>query len=103
MTQAAITNLELIQPLANHHPSQIDKLAFTQMTPPHPVMTQKLSQSDQHSMQNTPNVPNKQPVPDFNSMHAGPITPLPDAAQPTLQEPMAANEAFGGGSYGSMW
>lgn len=95
--------VKVSQPLAGHHPSQADNLAFTPMTPPHPVMTNNLSQTHQYSMQNAPNVPARQPIPDFNSMHAGPVTPLPGAAHPTFQEPMAANEAFGGGSFGSAW
>lgn len=95
--------VKVSQPLAGHHPSQADNLGFTQMTPPPPVMTNNLSQTHQYSMQNAPNVPSRQPIPDFNSMHAGPVTPLPGAAHPTFQEPMAANEAFGGGSFGSAW
>lgn len=95
--------VKVSQPLAGHHPSQADHLGFTPMIPPNPVMTNNLSQTHQYSMQNAPNVPARQPIPDFNPMHAGPVTPLPGAAHPTFQEPMAANEAFGGGSFGSAW
>ena len=41
------------------------------------------------------------PSPDFNAMYQHNNTPLPDAATPGLQVPMAANEGFMGG--GSSW
>lgn len=97
------TRIKVSQPLAGHQPSQADHLGFTTMTPPPmqqppaPVMTNNLSQTHQYS------IPDRQPIPEFNSMHAGPVNPLPGAAHPTFQEPMAANEAFGNGSFGSTW
>lgn len=97
------TKVKVSQPLAGHQPSQADHLGFTQMgqptpmIPPTPVMTNNKSQTNQYS------IPARQPIPDFNEMHSGPVTPLPGAAHPTFQEPMAANEAFGSGSFGSAW
>jgi len=101
--QESQTKVKVSQPLAGHQPSQADHLGFTQMSqtapmiPPTPVMTNNKSQTNQYS------IPARQPIPDFNEMHAGPVTPLPGAAHPTFQEPMAANEAFGSGSFGSAW
>lgn len=102
------SKVKITQPLAGHQPSRADKMGFTpmqqqqqmqvpqipiQQIPPHPSMTNSKNQ-----------IPSVQPIPDFNQMHAGPITPLVNAAQATLTEPMAANEAFGGsGSFGSAW
>lgn len=100
------TKVTVSQPLAGHQPSQADRLGFNgiQMTMPiqqipgNPVMTNNKSTSNEYQMQQ---IPARQPIPDFNSMHAGPITTLPGAAHPTFQEPMAANEAFG--SFGTAW
>jgi len=99
-------NVKVSQPLARHQPSQADQMGFetqqpmyaqTQQIPHTPLMTNNKSQTNQYSM------PARQPVPDFNQMHAGPVTPLPGAAHPTFTEPMAANEAFGGFGGGSAW
>jgi len=38
----------------------------------------------------------KQQYPDFNKMYQTTTTPLQDAAQPNINEPMAANDGFGG-------
>ena len=96
--------VKVSQPLASHQPSQGDRLGFTGMTgtipliPSNPVMTNNKSTTNEYQMQQ---IPPRQPIPDFNQMHSGPVTPLPGAAHPTFQEPMAANEAFG--SFGSAW
>lgn len=104
--------VKVTQPLARHYPSQADRLGFTtmqqqqqqahpqvqQIQPPAPAMTNNKAQTNQYSM------PSTQPIPDFNQMHSGPITPMVNAASPMIAEPMAANEAFGGsGSFGSAW
>lgn len=96
--------VKVSQPLASHQPSQADRLGFTGMTgsmpliPSNPVMTNNKSTTNEYQMQQ---IPPRQPIPDFNQMHSGPVTPLPGAAHPTFQEPMAANEAFG--SFGAAW
>jgi len=101
--QEVQTKVKVTQPLAGHQPSQSDHLGFnnmqqaTQRIPPTPVMTNNKSQTNEYS------IPSRQPIPNFNEMHAGPVNPLPGAAHPTFQEPMAANEAFGSGSFGSAW
>jgi hypothetical protein len=47
------------------------------------------------------------PVQNFNSMYAGPVNPLVNAATPgmddSFMEPMAANSVLGGGCWGSSW
>lgn len=108
-TETTTTKVKISQPLAGHQPSQADQLGFSNQNPAYsqmhqmnqipstPLMTNNKSQTNQYSM------PARQPIPDFNQMHAGPVTPLPGAAHPTFTEPMAANEAFGGFGGGSAW
>jgi len=111
------TKVKVTQPLSRHQPSQADRMGFgtmqqyqqqsqqqgagqpqiQQLPPPAPVMTNNKAQTNQYAM------PSTQPIPDFNQMHSGPTTPLVNAATPMITEPMAANEAFGGGSFGSAW
>ena len=69
----------------------------TQM--PAPIMTSNKSVTNEYSMNNRPS---KQQYPDYNSMHQGPETPLPNSMHPGYNEPVAAN-AFGGGGFGSAW
>lgn len=70
------------------------------MMPPAPVMTSNKAGTNEYSLNNV-NMPNKQQYPDYNSMHQGPTTPLPNSMHPGYNEPVAAN-AFGG-SFGSAW
>ena len=55
--------------------------------PPQSQMTNMKSQTNEYSIPQSP---------DFNSMYAGPETPLVNA-----MEPMAANDFLGGGGFGS--
>lgn len=70
------------------------------MMPPAPVMTNQKAGTNEYSLNNM-NMPSKQQYPDYNSMHQGPTTPLPNSMHPGYNEPVAAN-AFGG-SFGSAW
>ena len=100
------SKVKITQPLAGHQPSRADKMGFTTMQQQPPLPQQiPIQQIPPHpKMTNNTNMPSIQPIPNFNEMHAGPNTPLVNAAHPTLTEPMAANEAFGGsGSFGSAW
>lgn len=96
--------VKVTQPLAGHQPSQADHMRFTGMNMPinqipgNPVMTNNKSMTNEFQMMQAPT---RQPIPDFNPMHAGPAMSLPGAATPGMQEPMAANEAFG--SFGTAW
>lgn len=96
--------VKVSQPLAGHQPSQADRMGFTGMNIPtqqisaNPIMTNNKSTTNESQM---PQVPSRQPIPDFNPMHTGPEMSLPGAAAPGVQEPMAANEAFG--SFGTAW
>jgi len=66
------------------------------MPPPQSQMTNMKSQSNEYAVPKSP---------DFNNMYAGPETPLVGAANPggmmESMEPMAANDYFGGGGFGS--
>ena len=80
--------LTVRQPFSGmHQPSQADTLGINTGVPP--MMgggTTSLS-----------NLPPNQSAPNFNAMYQGPNTPMPGAASPQMaQEPMAANDAFGG-------
>ena len=80
------------QPFSNmHQPSQADTLGNTPSVPP----TLGLDTSST-AISNLPMSP--QGGQNINAMYQGPTTHLPDAATPQMapQEPMAANEAFGG-------
>jgi hypothetical protein len=68
---------------------------------PAPVMTNHKAVTNEYSL-NSMNMPSKQQYPDYNSMHQGPETPLPNSMHPGYNEPVAAN-AFGGGGFGSAW
>jgi hypothetical protein len=104
INQETKTKVKVSQPLAGHQPSQADNMGFggmgmnpmIQQIPATPLMTNNKSMTNEYQ------IPMRQPIPEFNQMHAGPVTPLPGAAHPTFQEPMAANEAFGGFG-GSSW
>ena len=74
-----------------HQPSQADTLGNIPSVPPMLGLDTSTT-----SISNLPTSP--QGSPNFNSMYQGPTTPLPGAATPQMgpQEPMAANEAFGG-------
>ena len=90
--------VRVTQPLAGQHqPSQADYLDNNQLLPANRELT---------SMPTT-QVPNQmapQQSPDFNNMYQNNPTPLEDAMVPgQMQEPMAANEAFGGMFGGSSW
>jgi hypothetical protein len=61
--------------------------------PPQSQMTNLKSQTNEYSLPQSP---------DFNSMYAGPDTPLVNANTPgMIMEPMAANDFLGGGGFGS--
>ena len=66
---------------------------------PSPIMTNNKSVTNEYSLNN---MPGKQQYPDYNSMHQGPVTALPNSMHPGYNEPVAANE-FGGGGFGSPW
>jgi hypothetical protein len=59
-----------------------------------PQMTNMKSGTNEYSMNQQ--MPQQQSEPDFNSMYAGPQNPMVGANSP-MMEPMAANDAFGGG------
>lgn len=76
--------------MSNHQPSRADERDNTSSQYPTSLGDMALGN-------------NVQQAPNFNSMYAGPNTPLVNAAQPgqdMYQEPMAANGALGG-SFGS--
>jgi len=95
--------VRISQPLAGQHqPSQADYLDTTQLLPSNRQLTtmpesQHTQQVAQHTMQ-------PQQSPDFNQMYQQNTTAMPGAQTPSMmQEPMAANEAFGGMFGGSTW
>ena len=59
-----------------------------------PQMTNIKSGTNEYSMNQQ--MPQQQSEPDFNNMYAGPQNPMVGANSP-MMEPMAANDAFGGG------
>jgi hypothetical protein len=59
-----------------------------------PQMTNMKSGTNEYSMNQQ--APQQQSEPDFNNMYAGPQNPMVGANSP-MMEPMAANDAFGGG------
>jgi len=59
-----------------------------------PQMTNMKSGTNEYSMNQQ--MPQQQSEPDFNNMYAGPQNPMVGANSP-MMEPMAANDAFGGG------
>lgn len=100
--------VRVTQPLAHqcvpqHQPSQADH-----MDPPGLLPTNR-----QLTTMPTTHVPAQvapQQSPDFNQMYQNQVTPLQQAATPggqpqqmPITEPMAANEALGGGGFGSSW
>ena len=77
---------------------QIQQIQNTQPPPP-PIMTNNKSITNEYNINN---IPNKQQLPDYNTMYQGPITPLPNSKHPdNSHEPVAANEF--GGNFGSAW
>lgn len=76
--------VRVTQPISmpQHQPSQSDYLDRNQLLPSNPQLTAMPPQQ----------------APDFNQMYQNQATSMPGAAMPgMIQEPMAANEAFGGG------
>ena len=77
--------MRVTQPISmppQHQPSQSDYLDRNQLLPSNPQLTAMPPQQ----------------APDFNQMYQNQATSMPGAAMPgMIQEPMAANEAFGGG------
>jgi hypothetical protein len=77
--------VRVTQPISmppQHQPSQSDYLDRNQLLPSNLQLTAMPPQQ----------------APDFNQMYQNQATPMPGAAMPgMIQEPMAANEAFGGG------
>ena len=99
--------VRVTQPLSGHappqhHPSQADHIDSPSLLPTNRQLTTMPA----------PHVPAQvapQQSPDFNQMYQNQVTPLQNAAtpggapqQPTVTEPLAANEALGGG-FGSSW
>lgn len=109
LKQEAAPKIKITQPLAGHQASRADQMGFDTMQPQTsqqiPIQQIPIQQiPPRPKMTNNTNMPSVQPIPNFNQMHAGPITPMVGAAQPMITEPMAANEAIGGsGSFGSAW
>ncbi len=99
--------VRVTQPLAQqgapqHHPSQADSLDQPGLLPSNRQLT-TMPATD------VPSQVAPQKSPDFNQMYQNEVTPLQKAATPGGQppqlpttEPMAANEALGGG-FGSSW
>ena len=89
--------VRVTQPISGGHiPSRPDILSPSQMTSLHSQTTEKqLPQHDPRSGQSV-----HQSQPDFNQMYQNSVTPLVDAQSPGAMEPMAANEAMGGGMFG---
>lgn len=85
--------VRVTQPLSNQYAGNpnIDIPAALQ-----PQMTNNKSQTNEYAARRAP----QQAEPDFNSMYAGPETPMVNAASP-MMEPMAANDFLGGSSFGS--
>jgi hypothetical protein len=80
--------MRITQPLATQHqPSQADYLDRSQILPSNPQMS---SMPPQQS-------------PDFNQMYQNQATPIQPEGMMNSNGPMAANEAIGGGGFGSMW
>ena len=87
--------MRVTQPISmppQHQPSQSDYLDRNQLLPSNPQLTAMPPQQG----------------PDFNQMYQNQATSMPGAAMPPSsmmmdQGPMAANEAFGGGSGFSTW
>lgn len=88
--------VRVTQPLSQQYAASPQQQQIMSMPPPQSQMTNMKSQSNEYSIPQTPN---------FNNMYAGPETPLVGAATPggmmESMEPMAANDYFGGGGFGS--
>lgn len=88
--------VRVTQPLSQQYAAPPQQQQVMSMPPPQAQMTNMKSQSNEYSIPQTPN---------FNNMYAGPETPLVGAANPggmmETMEPMAANDYFGGGGFGS--
>lgn len=88
--------VRVTQPLSQQYAASPQPQQVMSMPPPQAQMTNMKSQSNEYSIPQTPN---------FNNMYAGPETPLVGAANPggmmESMEPMAANDYFGGGGFGS--
>jgi len=85
--------VRVTQPLSQQYAAAPQQQQVMNMPPPQAQMTNMKSQSNEYSIPQTPN---------FNNMYAGPETPLVGAATPgSIMEPMAANDYFGGGGFGS--
>ena len=88
--------VRVTQPLSQQYAAPPQQQQIMSMPPPQSQMTNMKSQSNEYSIPQTPN---------FNNMYAGPETPLVGAANPggmmESMEPMAANDYFGGGGFGS--
>jgi hypothetical protein len=91
------TNIKVIQPISNG------------MQPPPPPIptnnysgTTSINQLPASSMGSGAISQPREQLPDYNSMHQNNPTPLVNAHSPTnpYSEPMAANDALGGGSFG---
>ena len=92
--------VRVTQPLAppGHQPSQADHMDHGQLVPANRSLT------TMPKLDVPPLVGQEQKSPDFNQMYQGQNnpTPLPNAASPVLQEPVAANDMLGGFG-GSPW
>jgi hypothetical protein len=84
----------ILQP-QTHQPSQSDYLDTNNLLPSNP------QHSAMPGQQPSPQQTAMQQSPDFNAMYAGPNTPLVDAENAGGIEPMAANDALGGGGFSS--
>lgn len=84
--------VRVTQPLSQQYAAPPQQPSMN-MPPPQAQMTNMKSQTNEYSVPQTP---------DFNNMYAGPANPLIGASTPgSIMEPMAANDFFGGGGYGS--
>lgn len=86
-------NMQISPPIANvHQPSQADYLDHKQILPSNQQLTSiPQPQATQVALQQGP---------DFNQMYQNQVTPLVNAQNPGIMEPMAANDGMGGFS---MW
>ena len=88
--------VRVTQPLSQQYAAPPQQQQIMSMPPPQSQMTNMKSQSNEYAVPKSP---------DFNNMYAGPETPLVGAANPggmmESMEPMAANDYFGGGGFGS--
>ena len=93
------------QPIAGQHqPSQADYRDHSQILPSNPQMSAMPQQMNPSSQDAQPQQTGSQDSPDFSQMYQSQSTPMQDAQTPSMsQEPMAANEAFGGMFGGSTW